>query len=83
MRRIGIYCLVGLLVAGGAACGGGKTEEAKQAAETITALAPLRLAMAMLTAARFSRFPPLSRVMVQLRRSGSAAPTITSATSFT
>jgi len=34
MRGIGIYCLIGLLLAGSAACGGGKTEEAKQAAET-------------------------------------------------
>lgn len=33
MRRIGIYCLVGLLVAGGAACGGGKTDETKQVAK--------------------------------------------------
>jgi hypothetical protein len=33
MQRFGIYCLIGLLLAGGAACGGGKTEEAKQAAE--------------------------------------------------
>ena len=33
MRRVGIYGLVGLLVAGGAACGGGKTEEARQTAE--------------------------------------------------
>ena len=33
MRGIGIYCLIGLLVAGGAACGGGKTDEAKQAAK--------------------------------------------------
>jgi len=34
MRGIGIYCLIGLVLAGSAACGGGKTEEAKQAAET-------------------------------------------------
>jgi len=33
MRGFAIYCLTGLLVAGGAACGGGKTDEAKQAAE--------------------------------------------------
>jgi len=34
MRRIGIYGLIGLLVAGGAACGGGKTEEARRTAES-------------------------------------------------
>jgi hypothetical protein len=34
MRVFGIYCLAGLLLAGSAACGGGKTEEAKPAAET-------------------------------------------------
>jgi hypothetical protein len=34
MRVFGIYCLAGLLLASSAACGGGKTEEAKQAAET-------------------------------------------------
>ena len=33
MRELGIYCLVGLLVIGTAACGGGKTDEAKQAAQ--------------------------------------------------
>lgn len=33
MRRIGIYGLVGLLAAGSAACGGGKTDEATQVAK--------------------------------------------------
>lgn len=33
MRAIGVYCLIGLFLAGSAACGG-KTEEAKQAGET-------------------------------------------------
>jgi hypothetical protein len=33
MRRIGIYGLIGLLAAGGAACGGGKTDEATQVAK--------------------------------------------------
>jgi len=33
MRRIGIYGLLGLLAAGGAACGGGKTDEATQVAK--------------------------------------------------
>jgi hypothetical protein len=34
MRAIGVYCLIGLFLAGGAACGGGKLEEAKQAGNT-------------------------------------------------
>ena len=34
MRGLGIYCVIGVLLAGSAACGGGKTEEAKQAAAT-------------------------------------------------
>jgi hypothetical protein len=34
MRGFAIYGLVGVLVAGSAACGGGKTEDAKQAAAT-------------------------------------------------
>ena len=33
MRRFGIYSLVGLLAAGGASCGGGKTDEAQQVAK--------------------------------------------------
>jgi hypothetical protein len=33
MRALGIYCLVGLAAVGTAACGGKKTDEAKQAAE--------------------------------------------------
>jgi hypothetical protein len=36
MQRFGIFCLIGLFLAGGAACGGGKTEEARPAAETAT-----------------------------------------------
>ena len=31
MRAIGVYCLIGLFLAGSAACGGGKLEEAKEA----------------------------------------------------
>ena len=50
---------------------------------TTTALAPLRLAMAMLTAGRRSSAPLASRVIVQARCSSSAAPTTTSATSLT
>jgi hypothetical protein len=34
MRGFSIYCVIGLVLAGGAACGGGKTEEARQAAAT-------------------------------------------------
>jgi len=34
MRRIGICCLAGFVALAAAACGGGKSEEAKQAAET-------------------------------------------------
>ncbi|MCU0249784.1 MAG: hypothetical protein MUE61_06225 [Vicinamibacterales bacterium] len=34
MRGFGIYCAIGVVLAGSAACGGGKTEEAKQAAAT-------------------------------------------------
>ena len=34
MRALGVYCLVGLVAVGTAACGGKKTDEAKQAAET-------------------------------------------------
>jgi len=34
MRGFGIYCVIGVLLAGSAACGGGKSEEAKQAAAT-------------------------------------------------
>ena len=34
MREIGIYCLIGLFLAGSAACGGGKTEEAWEAGKT-------------------------------------------------
>jgi hypothetical protein len=36
MQRIGTFCLIGLFLAGGAACGGGTSEEAKPAAETAT-----------------------------------------------
>ena len=35
MRGFGIYCVIGLVLAGSAACGGGKTEEARQAAATV------------------------------------------------
>jgi hypothetical protein len=34
MRGFSIYCVIGVLLAGSAACGGGKTEEARQAAAT-------------------------------------------------
>jgi hypothetical protein len=34
MRGFSIYCVIGVVLAGSAACGGGKTEEAKQAAAT-------------------------------------------------
>jgi hypothetical protein len=34
MRGFGIYCAIGVVLAGSAACGGGKTEEARQAAAT-------------------------------------------------
>jgi hypothetical protein len=34
MREFGIYCVIGVLLAGSAACGGGRTEEARQAAAT-------------------------------------------------
>lgn len=33
MQRFGVFCLIGLFLAGGAACGGGKTEEATPAAK--------------------------------------------------
>jgi hypothetical protein len=36
MQRFGVFCLIGLFLAFGAACGGGKSEEAKPAAETAT-----------------------------------------------
>jgi hypothetical protein len=34
MRGFSIFCTIGLFLAGSVACGGGKTDEAKQAAET-------------------------------------------------
>ena len=37
MRGFGIYCVIGVVLAGSAACGGGKTEEARQAAATAQA----------------------------------------------